>query len=86
LLEKHFGCPVFLVYGISFVFMQPILFKLPKASGIEVVKIIKRKAADTRTVLLNFKSGGEKIMATLDIQEGKIASGVDDADTLDIDD
>jgi len=66
---------VFLVYIMGFVFMQSLPFRTAKASDIEVVKIIKRKAPDAWTVLLSFKSGGEEVMAALDIQEGEIVSG-----------
>lgn len=74
---------VFLVYIMGFVFMQSSPFKLAKASDIEIVKIIKGEAPNTWTVLLNFESGGEKVMATLDIQEGKVVSSLGDASFLD---
>jgi hypothetical protein len=74
-LKSILAVPVFLVYIIGFVFMQPVLFKLPKASDIEIVKIIKGERPDTWKVVMNFESGGEKGEAALDIQEGKAVSG-----------
>ncbi len=77
---------VFLVYIMGFVFMQSVPFRTAKASDVEVVKIIKRKAPGVWTILLSFKSGGEEVMAALDIQEGEIVSGVEDNASQDAED
>ena len=53
-------------------------FRSAKASEIEIVKMVRGDTSDTWTVLLSFRSGGEEVMVTLDIQEGKIVSAAED--------
>ncbi len=77
---------VFLVYIMGFVFMQSALFRSAKASEIEIVKMVKGDAPDTWTILLSFKSGGEEVVAALDIHEGKIASGIEETNHPDVKD
>jgi len=63
---------VFIIYIFGFILLQSHAFTPRKTPDIEVIKITKKEVPETWTVLLKFESEGKKLMATLNIEAGKV--------------
>jgi hypothetical protein len=75
---------IFLIYIMGLVLIQSGPLKLAKAPDVEVVKMIRGEEPGAWKVVLSFSSGGDKVLASLDIHRGKIVSKAEDETALGI--